>query len=137
MKPSPYLFFDGQCGEAIDTYADILGAEILDRMPASNMPPEYPVPEEKKDWVMHSRLKVGEGEIMASDNLFGEVPDMAGAAVMLSYETAAEGKAVYDKLADGGNVEMEWAPTFWCAGFGTLTDRFGVKWMIGCDEPPA
>lgn len=137
MSPTPYLFFAGQCAEAIEAYAEILGAEILDRMPASDMPPEYPVPDEKKDWVMHSRLKVGDGELMASDNLFGEAPDMAGSAVMLNYATAAEGKAVYDRLAEGGTVEMEWAPTFWSAGFGTLTDRFGVKWMIGCEEPPA
>lgn len=59
---------------------------------------------------------------------------MSGASVMMSFATAAEGKAVFDRLSEGGAVQMAWAPTFWSAGFGTLTDRFGVKWMIGCDE---
>jgi len=46
-------------------------------------------------------------------------------------------QAAVDRLADGGTIEMPWAQTFWSAGFGTLTDRFGIKWMIGCDEVPA
>ncbi len=137
MIPTPYLFFNGNCAEAIAAYVEIFGGEIMEQMPASDMPPEFPVPDDRKDWVMHSRLRIGDGFLMASDNIFGEAAGMAGSSVMMSFPTAAEGKAVYDKLTDGGEVEMPWAPTFWAAGFGTLTDRFGVKWMIGCDEPPA
>ena len=137
MTPTPYLFFNGQCAEAIEAYAEIFGGEIDQRMPASEMPPEFPVPDDRKDWVMHSRIKIGDGFLMASDNLMGETSGMAGSSVMLSFPTADEAKAVFDKLADGGDVEMAWAPTFWSAGFGTLTDRFGINWMIGCDEEPA
>ena len=137
MTPTPYLFFSGQCAEAIEAYAEIFGGEIDQRMPASEMPPEFPVPDDRKDWVMHSRIKIGDGFLMASDNLMGETSGMAGSSVMLSFPTADEAKAVFDKLADGGDVEMAWAPTFWSAGFGTLTDRFGINWMIGCDEEPA
>ena len=137
MTPTPYLFFNGQCAEAIEAYAEIFGGEIDQRMPASEMPPEFPVPDDRKDWVMHSRIKIGDGFLMASDNLMGETSGMAGSSVMLSFPTADEAKAVFDKLADGGDVEMAWAPTFWSAGFGTLTDRFGIKWMIGCDEEQA
>ena len=137
MTPTPYLFFNGECADALDAYADIFNAEILERLPATGMPPEHPVPEERRNWIMHARMKIGDGELMASDNIFGDSPAMAGASVMLSFPTAAEGKAVFDRLADGGEIQMAWEPTFWSAGFGTLTDRFGVKWMIGCDEQPA
>ena len=41
------------------------------------------------------------------------------------------------KLADGGEIHMAFEPTFWGAGFGTLRDRFGTRWMVNCDEPPA
>ena len=137
MTPTPYLFFSGQCAEAIEAYAEIFGGEIDQRMPASEMPPEFPVPDDRKDWVMHSRIKIGDGFLMASDDLMGDGEAMAGSSVLLDFPTAAEGKAVFDRLADGGEVEMAWAPTFWSAGFGMLTDRFGIKWMIGCDEEPA
>ncbi|MEX3011694.1 VOC family protein [Hoeflea sp. TYP-13] len=136
MTPTPYLFFNGQCAEAIAAYAEIFGGEILEQLPASQMPPEYPVADDRKGWIMHSRIRVGDGHLMASDYVMGECPDMAGSSVMLSFPTADEGKEVFDKLAKGGVVEMAWAPTFWSAGFGTLTDRFGIKWMIGCDEEP-
>ena len=137
MTPTPYIFFNGECAQAIASYAEIFGGEIVEQFPASQMPPEYQVPDERKNWIMHARVKIGDGYIMASDNIMGESPRMAGASVMLSFPTAAEGKAAFDKLAQGGEVQMAWAPTFWAAGFGTLTDRFGIKWMIGCDEPPA
>lgn len=137
MTPIPYLFFNGQCAEALAAYADIFGGEILEQLPATQMPPEYPVAEERKDWVMHARMKIGEGHLMASDYIMGESAAMAGSSVMMDFPTAAEGKAAFDRLAEGGQVEMPWAPTFWAAGFGTLTDKFGIKWMIGCEEPPA
>ena len=137
MTPTPHLFFNGQCAEAMADYAEIFGGEILEQLPASQLPPEYPVPEERKNWVMHSRMKVGDGFLTASDSVMGESPAMAGNSVMMSLPTVSEGKAAFDQLAEGGEVEMAWAPTFWSAGFGTLTDRFGIKWMIGCDEDPA
>ena len=137
MLPTPYLVFNGNCAEAIAAYADIFGGEVLDQMPASGMPPEYRVPEDRKGWIMHSRVRIGDGELMASDDIMGISSPMAGSSVMVSLPTAAEGKIAFDRLAEGGSVEMEWSPTFWAAGFGTLTDRYGIKWMIGCDEAPA
>lgn len=69
MTPTPYLFFNGQCAEAIADYAEIFGGEILEQLPASQLPPEYPVPDDRKDWVMHSRMKIGDGFLMASDSV--------------------------------------------------------------------
>ena len=136
MQPTPYLMFNGNCAEVMAAYAEIFGGtpEII---PASQMPPEIPVSEDRKGWVTHSSLKIGDGQLMASDNIFGTAAPMAGCSVMVSLATASEAQAVFTKLADGGTIGMPFAPTFWCAGFGTLTDRFGVHWMVGCDEPPA
>ena len=41
--------------------------------------------------------------------------------------------AAFDALADGGQVLMEFAPTFWSKGFGMVIDRFGAQWMISAD----
>ena len=66
----------------------------------------------------------------------GDAEAMSGCSVSLSLTTRDQAQSVYDRLAHGGEVQMPFAPTFWSAGFGTLTDRFGVKWMIGTDEAP-
>lgn len=131
----PYIFFNGNARAALTRYAEVLGGE-LQIMPAGDMPSDaFPIPDDRKDWVMHGTLISPAGTLMASDNLFGESARMDGAAVQLSFATAAEAKDVFDQLADGGEVTMAWAPTFWSAGFGTCTDQFGTSWMVGCDEP--
>ncbi len=137
MNPTPYLFFDGNCAEALDFYAGVFGAEVDMKLPASEMPPEYPIPEDRKNWIMHASMKVGEGELMLSDALFGESGAMSGCSVMVSLPTTPEAASTFRQLSEGGNVEMAFEPTFWSAGFGTLTDKFGVRWMVGSDEPPA
>ncbi|MDI5829464.1 protein rep, partial [Salmonella enterica subsp. enterica serovar Kentucky] len=36
----------------------------------------------------------------------------------------------FDNLAAQGQIEMDWQETFWAQGFGKVSDRFGVPWMI-------
>ncbi|MEL7343488.1 MAG: glyoxalase/bleomycin resistance/extradiol dioxygenase family protein [Pseudomonadota bacterium] len=133
MKPVPYLFFNGDCRAALAFYAELFGTEP-DVMEASGMPEDVPVPDDKKDWVMHASLTIGEGMLMASDNIFGESDKMSGCGIQLDLPTAEAGKALFDRLAEGGEITMPWEPTFWSAGFGTCTDRFGTQWMIGTSE---
>lgn len=136
MSLNPYLFFNGNCREALEFYAGIFGG-TPDIMTADGMPPEYEVPDDQKDWIMHGSLKVRDGLLMASDTFTGTSDPMAGCGIQLDYPTSATAKEIFDKLADGGEITMAWEPTFWSAGFGTVTDKFGIRWMIGCDEAPA
>lgn len=136
MHIAPYVFFNGNCAEALDFYIDALGAELHMKMLASEMPPDpdFTIPDDKKDWIMHANIMIGDAGIMMSDNIMGESAEMDGCSIMLNYPTAAEAKSIFDKLADGADIDMPWAPTFWSAGFGTLRDKFGVRWMVGTDE---
>ena len=136
MKVMPYLFFNGQAREAALTYAHILNLPEPEIMSMRDGPP-MGVPEDRLDWVMHCALPLGEGTLMLSDDASGDTPAMAGSNVMLSLPTEAEGRRVFDALAEGGEVRVPWAPIFWAAGFGALTDRFGIRWMVDCDEAPA
>lgn len=136
MQPIPYLFFNGTCREAMQFYADAIGAEIVMTMPVGDGPADMEVSEEKRDWIMHGTLQIGEGQLMMSDNIMGTSDAMAGVSVMLSYPTTKEAASVYAALSEGGLQEMPFEPTFWSAGFGTLTDKFGIRWMVGTDEAP-
>ena len=45
-------------------------------------------------------------------------------------ETADEVAALWDGLTDGAEIIEKFAPSPWSPGFGMLTDRFGVTWIL-------
>jgi len=57
----PYLFFDGQCDEALEFYRKALGAEILmlTRFKESPAPPQPGCPPSPGDKVMHASFRIG------------------------------------------------------------------------------
>ncbi len=136
MKPIAYLTFPGTCKDALAFYADVFGGEIDMMMSAAEMP-GYDAPAGKEDWVAHASVKLGEGEVFASDDFQGDSPAMARCSMMMSPQTAAEAKRIFEALADGGQVRMPLTSMFWTAAFGTLTDKFGIQWMISSVEEPA
>jgi PhnB protein len=51
--------------------------------------------------------------------------------------TAKQARNAFEALGEGGTVTMPFEKTFWAAGFGMLTDRFGVAWMVNCEHSDA
>ena len=137
MVPIPYLFFDGDCAEAFQTYAKLFGDGEPEIMPAGQMPPEEleRMPPDARTKTMHAALRVGEGWIYGSDDMGGSPNPMAGCNVHLSFPDMDTARRVYDALAEGGEARMPLEPTFWSPGFGALTDRWGIRWMISVDAP--
>lgn len=135
MQPIPYLFFNTGCADAMRFYARVLGSPEPEIMPFAAMPEEVrnSMPAFPDDAVMHAALKVGDGWIFASDDPSGDTPAMAGISLNLSFPTEEEARRVFDAFAEGGEVRMPLEPAFWTALFGTLTDRFGIRWMIMVD----
>lgn len=52
--------------------------------------------------------------------------------INLEPDTRAETERLFVALAAGGVVEMQLQDMFWGAYFGSLTDRFGIRWMFNC-----
>lgn len=136
MTLSPYVFFHGTCRDAMQFYAGIFGTEPM-LMDATGLPEAFQAPEDRRDWIMHGSLEINGGTLLAADLIFNDKILMQGAAISVLYPTAAEAKIIFDKLSDGAEITMAWTATFWSAGFGTLTDKFGTCWMVGTDERPA
>jgi PhnB protein len=133
MPIQPYLFFNGRCEEAIGFYQRALGAqvEMLMRFKDSpDPPPPGAVPPGHEDKVMHASLRIGDSVLMASDGCAEEAARFDGFALSLTPADAAQARGLFDALADGGEVRMALAPTFWSPCFGMLVDRFGVSWMV-------
>lgn len=55
-------------------------------------------------------------------------------SVSISIASKKEGQKVFDALANGGKIDMPFADQFWGATFGSLTDKFGVSWMVNAEQ---
>jgi len=132
MQIQPYLFFDGRCEEALEFYRSALGAEVtmLMRFKESPEPPQCPLPPGAEDKIMHSSFRIGETTAMASDGLCQGQPSFQGFSLSLTVPNETEADRLFAALAEGGQVQMPLAKTFFSPRFGMVADRFGVSWMI-------
>jgi len=133
MLIQPYLFFDGRCEEAIEFYRSVLGAEVTMLMRFKDSPePPAPgmVPPGAEAKVMHASFRIGETTVMASDGHCAGQPDFKGFALSLTVPDDAEADRRFAALANGGQVQMPLATTFFSSRFGMVADRFGVSWMV-------
>ena len=127
-----YLFFDGNCGEAMRFYEKTLGGKIEMSMTYGESPDPQHGAAGSKDRIMHTSLLIDGRRLMASDTPPGQPSKgMHGFALSVSYPTAEEARRVFDALSAGGTATMPFGKTFWAEGFGMLTDKFGTPWMVG------
>ena len=87
---NPYLHFNGQCEEAFNFYAKVLGGEIIAMMPHKGTPAEEHVPAEWQNKIIHARLMVGDKLLMASDAPPDRFDQPKGFSVTVGVDTAAE-----------------------------------------------
>lgn len=137
MAVEVYLVFNGNCREAIEFYAKAFNTEASQIMTFGESPqnPDFPLPDEAKDRVMHARLTVSGSTIMFSDTFPGS-PFETGNNITLAVvsKDIDEIKNAYEKLREGGKVEMELQETFWSKCYGKLTDKFGIGWQLSHDD---
>jgi PhnB protein len=132
MTIEPYLFFNGRCEEAIEFYKKALGAEVLMLMrynESPDAPPPGMVPAGWDNKIMHTSLRIGNANMMASDGC-SEGLNFQGFSLSLAVANETEAKRVFDALSDGGQIRMPLNKTFWSPCFGMVADRFGVGWMV-------
>ncbi|WP_255990133.1 VOC family protein [Chitinolyticbacter albus] len=134
MQVQNYLFFAGRCEEALAFYHDVLGAQIGYLMRFSDAPEGQQGDVAWREKVMHANVTIGETQLMASDGMPSQPVAMSGFSLSLSPATQEEGRRLFDALAEGGEVQMPYGPTFWAQGFGMLRDRFGVPWMVNVER---
>ena len=135
MKIVTSLSFQGQCREAFEFYAKVLGGRITAAFPYSEAPPDMPITNDRyKTWLMHCWLEVGDQALMGADMDTDWAPNIGkpknGFDVTLHTTDGAQARRWYDALLEGGKAVMPFAETFWSPGYGALVDRFGVPWMV-------
>ena len=133
MELSTYLHFNGNCEEAFKFYEQCTGGKIETLFRHEGSPAEAQVPPEWKNKILHARMKIGDQSLMASDAAPGRYSQPQGFSVSLALKDVKKGEQIFNALAEGGKTCMPFQKTFWAAGFGMVTDRFGVPWMVNCE----
>jgi PhnB protein len=132
MEIQPYLFFDGRCEEALAFYRKTLGAEVKMLMRWKDHPEPDPnmCTSISSDKVMHASLRIGDTTVLASDGRCQGQPKFQGFSLSLTAPNDGAAKRLFGALAEGGQVQMPLAKTFFSSSFGMVADRFGVSWMV-------
>ncbi|WP_141434219.1 VOC family protein [Bacillus sp. 03113] len=137
MSVDVYLNFNGKCREAVEFYAQVFGTDEPQIMTFGEAPPhpDFPLPEEAKNLVMHTRLNIDGSNVMFSD-VFPGMPFIEGNNVTLAFinKDINEIKSIFHKLKEGGTVGMELQETFWSKLYGQVTDKFGIHWQLNYDN---
>lgn len=134
MQINPYLFFDGSCEEAFKLYEKALGGKIVAMLPHEGTPAAEHVPAEWKKKILHARLEVGGEAIMGNDTPPGQFSRPQGFSVSVTVKTKADAEKVFNELANGGTVTLPLSATFFSVAFGMVTDKYGVPWMVNCEQ---
>ena len=130
---NPYINFKGNFREAIEHYKKALGAEVLFSQTYGNSPMAEMGP---ADNIMHCTIKAGDSQIMMCDDPNPAGPGAGGnISLAIGLNDPARAKQLFDNLSGGGTVVMPLEKTFWAEAFGIVVDKFGVQWMVNCDQP--
>lgn len=133
MMIQPYLYFNGNCEEAIGFYAKAVGAKVDSILRFRDSPEAFReggIPPGQENKTMHTSFHLGDSTVMASDGCGSEGSGFRGFSLSYTVPAEADADRVFAALAEGGKVIMPLGKTFWPPRFGMLTDRFGISWMI-------
>jgi PhnB protein len=57
-----------------------------------------------------------------------------GFSLSLQTNDTAESERIFEELGKDGRVVVPLEKTFWAARFGMVIDRFGIPWLINCEQ---
>jgi PhnB protein len=135
MQVSPYLSFNGQCEAAFKCYEQCLGGRLGPIFRYAGSPMSDQVPPDWQDKVMHGSVTIGDLVLMGGDVAPDRYEQPRGFSLSIQIADTSEAERIFHELArDGGGITMPLEKTFWAARFGMVTDRFGIPWLINCED---
>ncbi len=130
-----YLNFAGNTEEVFEFYKGVFGTEFesIMRVRDMNMPS---IPESAGDYIMHISLPIlGGVQLMGTDvvdevNGGSELVQGNTISIMLSPDSNEVADELFAKLSAGGSDIDPLRVEMWGDYYGSLVDKFGVRWMF-------
>lgn len=139
-RVSTYLNFMGDTEEAFRFYRSVFGTEYvgpimrMGDVPTGSGKPSMSAAE--KRLIMHVELPITGGHVLmgtdALESMGRRLVSGTNVSINLEPDSRDEARRLFAALRQGGAVTMELQDMFWGNLFGSVTDRFGVQWMINC-----
>lgn len=137
MKLQVYLNFSGEGENAANFYAQALETKKPDILKFGDLPPSPnfpPIPEEYKDFVMHTEVRTSDITIQISDIIpnMTPVPLHIGnnMSIALIFDSSEEILKVYNNLTEDAEIIMPLGETMWAEKYANFIDKFGVPWQL-------
>lgn len=135
---NPYLYFPGTTEEAFNYYKTIFGGDFIMMMRFGDGDEANKVSPADKDKIMHMALKIGRNTVLMGTDALESMGQKlnVGNNFYLSINTESRDEAddIFNKLSEGGKVELAMNDTFWGDYFGITKDKFDIQWMISYNE---
>jgi PhnB protein len=137
MSIQAYIYFNGNCREAVEFYANVFQTNQPQFMLYGDFYGEsdFEHNEADKKLVMHTNLIISGSMVMFSDVHSG-MPFIQGNNIGLTVLSKDENeiRSVYEKLKEGGTIIMEPQETFWSKCFANVTDKYGISWQLSLES---
>lgn len=131
---NPHINFNGNAEEAFTFYKSVFGGDFTNVVRLKDLAgPEFPVPAEDENKIMHIALPIGGNLLLGND-----VPESLGkvnenenrSKIAISAESKEEANKLFNGLSAGGTVEFPIGDSPWGSYFGMFRDKYGIEWMV-------
>ncbi|HKX74140.1 MAG TPA: VOC family protein [Acidimicrobiia bacterium] len=137
-RVSTYLNFSNQTEEAFNFYKSVFGTDFVgDIARMGDAPPQPGQPELSEDdqkLVMHIQLPIVGDHMLhgtdAPESMGFTVDQGNNIYIMLELDRREDADRYFSALSQGGAIEMPLSVQFWGDYFGSLIDKYGVRWMF-------
>jgi PhnB protein len=119
---------------SVHVYEQCLDGKLGDIFRYAGTPMADQVPADWQNKVMHGSVTIGGHVLMGGDVAPDRYERPKGFSLSLQIPTTAQAERIFDFLAKDGTVVLPLEKTFWAARFGMLIDRFGIPWLINCED---
>ena len=124
-----YLNFNGLTRDAMTFYQQCLGGELV-MQKISESPMAARMPSEMGARILHSSLIKDNLVLMASDMMGNSIIKGNSISLCVNCSSDEEINSFFNRLSDGARINEPLHQSFWGATFGSLTDKFGVTWIL-------
>ncbi|MBN2501300.1 MAG: VOC family protein [Anaerolineales bacterium] len=127
----PTLQFPGTCQEAITFYEDVFTITEKNISHYRDAPPNsgMTITEDMLDLVMHASITICGTKFNCSDAQRDAIP---GNMILFNVFMKSEDEVhqAFEKLKINGEVVIDLGPQFFSKLYGSIIDRFGIKWQL-------
>ena len=135
MPIENFIYFNGNCRQAVEYYADVFGLSKPQFMICHDVPgnPDFVGTDDDRErgLVMYAGLNIKGSTVMFTDVPNGKTVTMGdNVCLTISCESIEETTELFNKLKVGGSVQMDLQEVFFSKCLGKLTDKFGLVWFV-------